>query len=97
MTTTPPEKASVMDNQDLLRLEGKIDEMSDAIKSLIIIEERQANHTTEINDMKKRVEAMGVEQGKINRRIDRLVNMVIGGWAVLVVLFEVYKTVKGIS
>jgi hypothetical protein len=95
-TTTPTVKASVMDNQDLIRLEGKIDEVADAIKSLIIIEERQANQTTEITNLKKRVEDMGVEQGTINRRIDRLVNLVLGGWAVIVVLFEVYKAIKGV-
>lgn len=95
--TTYTEKAFVMDNQDLIRLEGKIDEVTEAVKSLIIIEERQANQTTEISTLKKRVEDIGLEQGKIQRRIDKLVNLTIGGWGVIVLLFEVYKTVRNIQ
>ena len=90
------EKALVMDASDFIRLENKIDEVANAVQSLIIIEERQVNQKAELDSLKTRVEALGVEQGQINRRIDRMVNLVIGGWAVLVVLFELYKMMKGL-
>jgi hypothetical protein len=92
---TDSEKATQMTVSDLGRLEKKIDEVAESIKSLVLIEERQVNQRAELEAMKTRVEGMGAEQGKINRRIDRLVNLVLGGWAVLVVLFEVYRAIEG--
>lgn len=94
--TSDTSKALLMDASDFIRLENKIDEVANAVQSLILIEERQVNQKAELDTVKTRVEALGVEQGKINRRIDRMVNLVIGGWAVLVVLFELYKMVKGL-
>lgn len=53
------------DEDDFRRLEGKVDRLTDAITTLVRVEERQATHGTRIGNLEERVasvEATGAQR-----------------------------------
>jgi hypothetical protein len=84
-----------MDQTDFLRLENKVDNLTEAVKSLVIVEERQVNQKVAIDTLSTRMSAAEELVRKADKRIDKWINICLGGWAVILVLFEMYKLMKG--
>lgn len=84
----PPETA------DLLRIERKVDQLSDAVAKLVLIEERQTTQGGRIGLVEQRLAAQEASQQATDRKVDMWINRGIGVWALAATLFALGKTLK---
>jgi hypothetical protein len=71
-------------DNNLARLEDKVDALTDAINKLVLIEERQTVQGAALIDLTKRVTAT-------EQVVDRWINRGVGVWAVVACSFAVFK------
>lgn len=69
------------------RLERKMDQLTDAVSKLILIEERQMTQAHRIIDVESRQDEADKAQRATDAKVERWINRGIGMWAVVVVLF----------
>lgn len=77
---------------DLKRLEGKVDDLFDAVKALILIEERQRTQGGLIDVLSRRLELAEIAQRTLEKRFDRWLNLILGGVAVVTITFNVLRS-----
>jgi hypothetical protein len=77
-----------MTDDDLKRLEQKLDKLTDAVGKLILFEERQANQGTRIGNVETKIEVHGVHLQRIDKKVDQWVNRGIGVWAAAAIVYS---------
>lgn len=80
-------------NEDLKRIESKVDKLTDAVTRLILVEERQTAQGVRITNLEDKTEEIEVCVRKVDRKVERWVNMVLGAWAVVLAVFAVVQLV----
>lgn len=80
-------------NEDLKRIESKVDKLTDAVTRLILVEERQTAQGVRITSLEEKTEEIEVCVRKVDRKVERWVNMVLGAWAVVLAVFAVVQLV----
>ena len=90
----------------LVRLENKVDNLAEAVKNLIVVEERQSAQSELIARLEVRVDSLEKEQRlslenvekeqrATDKRVDRLWYMSLGAIGVVSGLFEVARAIWG--
>jgi len=80
-------------NEDLKRIENKVDKLTDAVTRLILVEERQNAQGVRITQLEEKTEELDKHISKVDRKVERWVNMGMGAWALLATLFAVAEIV----
>jgi len=80
-------------NEDLKRIETKVDKLTDAVTRLILVEERQTAQGLRITALEDKTEDLDNKYNKVDRKVERWVNMGMGAWAIVVVIFAFVQLV----
>lgn len=80
-------------NEDLKRIETKVDKLTDAVTRLILVEERQTAQGVRIDDLEEKTEELDKSITRVDRKVERWVNMGMGAWAIVVVIFAFVQLV----
>ena len=80
-------------NEDLKRIESKVDKLTDAVTRLILVEERQTAQGVRITNLEDKTEELDHKYNKVDRKVERWVNMGMGAWAIVVVIFAFVQLV----
>jgi hypothetical protein len=80
-------------NEDLKRIETKVDKLTDAVTRLILVEERQTAQGVRITALEDKTEDLDNKYNKVDRKVERWVNMGMGAWAIVVVIFAFVQLV----
>lgn len=80
-------------NEDLKRIETKVDKLTDAVTRLILVEERQTAQGVRITSLEDKTEELDYKYNKVDRKVERWVNMGMGAWAIVVVIFAFVQLV----
>jgi len=80
-------------NEDLKRIETKVDKLTDAVTRLILVEERQNAQGVRIDDLEDKTEELDKTIARVDRKVERWVNMGMGAWALLATLFAIAEFV----
>ena len=80
-------------NEDLKRIETKVDKLTDAVTRLILVEERQTAQGVRITALEDKAEELDYKYNKVDRKVERWVNMGMGAWAIVVVIFAFVQLV----
>ena len=80
-------------NEDLRRIETKVDKLTDAVTRLILVEERQTAQGVRITALEDKTEDLEYKYNKVDRKVERWVNMGMGAWAIVVVIFAFVQLV----
>lgn len=78
-------------SEAILRLESKVDKLTDAVQRLILIEERQTTQGERIGKCESAIAVNEVTIQKVDTKVERWVNRGIGVWAVAVVMFTLLQ------
>ena len=82
------------DNDDstpyLIRLETKIDKMVEALNTLVIVEERQSNQKTMIDELRVAIKTLETKAEELDRKVDRWANRGIGVWSIVTTLWVIF-------
>jgi hypothetical protein len=81
-------------DDDLKRLEQKLDKLTDAVGKLILFEERQANQGTRIGNVETKIEVHGVHLQRIDKKVDQWVNRGIGVWAAAAIVYSAVQFLR---
>jgi uncharacterized protein with PhoU and TrkA domain len=74
-----------------LRLEAKVDKLTDAVMRLVVIEERQTAQAERMTTVETKVTANDAAIIKVDRKVDQWVNRGIGVWLAAVSVFALVK------
>jgi hypothetical protein len=74
-----------------LRLEAKVDKLTDAVMRLVVIEERQTAQAERMTAVETKVTANDAAIIKVDRKVDQWVNRGIGVWLAAVSVFALVK------
>ena len=77
---------------DLARLERKLDQLTDAVSKLILLEERQITQASRLSVVEARLDGGDERQRSTEKKVDQWINRGIGMWAVLACLAAVAAT-----
>ena len=80
-------------NEDLRRIETKVDKLTDAVTRLILVEERQTAQGIRIGTLEQKSVKFEEAIGRVDRKVERWVNMGMGAWAIVVVIFAFVQLV----
>jgi hypothetical protein len=80
--------------QDLRRIEAKVDLLTEAIQTLIRVEERQNTHGVRIGALEDRATAQAVETRAVDKKVDQWINRGIGIWALVLCLWSIYLATR---
>jgi hypothetical protein len=72
---------------DFLRLENKVDKLTDAVMRLVLIEERQTTQGERIGACETKIAVNEAAIAKTDRKVDQWVNRGVGVWLAAMVLF----------
>lgn len=76
-------------DSDFLRLEAKVDKLTDAVMRLVLIEERQTTQGERIGACETKLAVTEAAIVKTERKVDQWVNRGVGVWLAAVVLFTI--------
>jgi hypothetical protein len=76
---------------DFLRLEAKVDKLTDAVMRLVLIEERQTTQGERIGQCETRIAVNEAAIAKTERKVDQWVNRGIGVWLAVASVFAIAK------
>ena len=79
------------DNDAFVRLERKVDRLTDAVMRLVLIEERQSTQGERIGALEQRAAMIETSAQKTDRKVDQWINRGIGVWALAMVLFAIVQ------
>lgn len=82
-------------DEDLRRLESKVDRLTEAITTLVRLEERQATQGQRLGNLEERVTAAEATLLSVDRKLEQWVNRGIGLWSFAVVAWTLYLALKG--
>lgn len=82
-----------MDNANLLRIEEKLDKLTEAVTRLVVIEERQLTQGQRLGALEVKTETLAQRLENTDRVLQKWINFGMGAWAVVGVLFALWKTV----
>jgi hypothetical protein len=80
-------------NEDLKRIETKVDKLTDAVTRLILVEERQTAQGIRIGSLENKAVKFEQDIHRVDRKVERWVNMGMGAWAIVVVIFAFVQLV----
>ena len=72
---------------DFLRLEAKVDKLTDAVMRLVLIEERQTTQGERIGACEAKIAVNESAIAKTEKKVDQWVNRGIGVWLAAMLLF----------
>ena len=72
---------------DFLRLEAKVDKLTDAVMRLVLIEERQTTQGERIGACETKIAVNEAAIVKTDRKVDQWINRGVGVWLAAMVLF----------
>ena len=78
-------------SENIIRLELKVDKLTDAVMRLILIEERQTAQGERLGIAEQKIAINEVTVARVDSKVERWINRGIGAWAVAVVLFTVVQ------
>lgn len=78
-------------NEDLRRIESKVDKLTDAVMRLVLLEERQTNQGERIAAVEHKVSDAQEQISKVDNKVERWINRGIGAWAVAGILFTLVQ------
>jgi len=78
-------------SENIIRLELKVDKLTDAVMRLILIEERQTAQGERLGIAEQKIAVNEVTVARVDSKVERWINRGIGAWAVAVVLFTVVQ------
>ncbi len=78
-------------DENLLRLEAKVDKLTEAVMRLVLIEERQSTQGERLNSVESRLAGHDSAIQKTERRVDQWINRGIGAWALACVIFAMVQ------
>lgn len=81
-------------DEDFRRLEGKVDRLTDAITTLVRVEERQATHGQRIGQLEERVATVEAAGVLLDRKLEQWINRGIGLWSFAVVAWTLYLALR---
>jgi hypothetical protein len=76
---------------DFLRLEAKVDKLTDAVMRLVLIEERQTTQGERIGQCETKIAVQEASITEVDRKVDQWVNRGIGVWLAAVSVFALVK------
>lgn len=82
------------DEEDFVRLEKKVDRLTDAINKLVLVEERQTNQGLRIGAVEQRMVAVETAQQGTDRKVEMWINRGIGVWALVATLLALFKVFR---
>lgn len=82
-----------MNAEDLRRLEGKVDKLTDAVTRLILVEERLNNQGVRIGELEAKTATNAATILQVERRMERWINLGAGAWALALVIFSIAQLV----
>ncbi len=77
--------------EDLHRLESKVDKLTDAVMRLVLIEERQFTQGERIESVETQLSAHQGALLDLERRVDKWINRGIGARGLVIALFAVLE------
>jgi hypothetical protein len=80
-------------NEDLKRIETKVDKLTDAVTRLILVEERQTAQGVRIGALENKSVELDRDVREVDRKVDRWVNMGVGAWALLATAYALAELV----
>lgn len=83
-----------MSDENLIRLEGKVDKLTEAITQLVRVEERQVSQGQRIAAIEERATKIEALWQATDRKLDQWVNRGIGVWGVVVLVWTVYLAMR---
>jgi low affinity Fe/Cu permease len=75
------------DDAAMKRLEEKVDRLTEAINKLVLIEERQSNHSERLGKVENSIAAHSASIHLVDAKLDKWINRGIGVWAFAGVVF----------
>lgn len=77
--------------EDFVRLEHKVDKLTDAVLRLVLLEERQTAQGERIGAAEQRIAISESTLNRVDAKVERWVNRGIGAWGIAMVLFAVIQ------
>ena len=77
--------------QDLYRVEKKIDKLAQDITNLVILEERQNGHSSQIERLTETLTDLSKSHYQLKEKVDKWINIGYGGITVASVLWAVVQ------
>ncbi len=78
-------------SENIVRLESKVDKLTDAVMRLVLIEERQTAQGERLGIAEQKIAVNEATVSRVDSKVERWINRGIGAWAVAVVLFAVLQ------
>jgi hypothetical protein len=78
-------------DENLLRLEAKVDKLTEAVMRLVLIEERQSTQGERLSNVEVRLASHDTAIQKTERKVDQWVNRGIGAWAVACLIWALLQ------
>lgn len=76
-----------MMDQDILRLETKLDKLTEAVMRLVVLEERQIHTTEMLRELQVSQAVTDENLRKLEKSQEKWINRGIGAWAVACILW----------
>ena len=78
-------------SENIVRLESKVDKLTDAVMRLILIEERQTAQGERLGVAEQKIAVNESTVARVDSKVERWINRGIGAWAVAVALFAIIQ------
>jgi uncharacterized protein with PhoU and TrkA domain len=78
-------------DEDLRRLETKVDKLTEAVMRLVLLEERQSTQAERIVSLETRLKSNEEHVREADAKIDRWVNRGVGMWAFAALMFTLVE------
>lgn len=75
----------------ILRLESKLDKLTDAVQRLILIEERQSSQGDRIGKCEAGIAVHEQVINRVDKKVDQWVNRGIGVWGAAAIMFALVQ------
>jgi hypothetical protein len=84
-------------DSDFLRLENKVDKLTDAVMRLVLIEERQTTQGERIGACEAKLAVTEAAIAKTERKVDQWVNRGIGVWLAAGLVYSLVELAAKLS
>jgi hypothetical protein len=78
-------------SENIVRLESKVDKLTDAVMRLVLIEERQTAQGERLGNAEQKIAVNEMTISRVDNKVERWINRGIGAWAIAVVLFAIIQ------
>lgn len=83
-----------VDREDIQRIEGKVDKLTEAVMTLVRVEERQHTHGVRLGLLEERMSTAESNIRTTDGKVDRWINRGIGVWGLAVMIWTLYLALK---